>query len=117
MTAAGLLRALTGLLAVCAAACSQPRDPIVVQEGMITIENRSSAEWRDVRITVNDHFFGGVASLPPGGRMNAPLSQFQTGFGQKFDRWRMSVKKIEVTAITPAGAPVRLDWNPVNRSP
>ena len=49
-------------------------------------------------MTVNDHFSGGVDVLQPGGRLNAPLSQFQTGFGQKFDRGRQSVFKVEVTA-------------------
>ena len=100
------------LLIACAAACTQRRDPIIVQEGMITLENQSSKGWRDVRITVNDHFVGGGPSLAAGGRMNAPLSQFVTGFGQRFDRGRMSVRKIEVTATDESGQPVKLDWQP-----
>ena len=94
------------------AGCSPPRDPIIVQEGTITLENQTSSAWRDVRITVNDHFVGGGPSLEAGGRMNAPLSQFVTGFGQRFDRGRMSVKKIEVTATNARGEPVKLDWQP-----
>ena len=57
-------------------------------------------------ITVNDHFRGGVPCSRPGGRLNAPLSQFQTGFGQQFDRGRQSVFKVEVTATDPDGKPV-----------
>ncbi len=111
ITAAG--RAfLVALLIACAAACSPRRDPIVVQEGMITLENQSSKAWRDVRITINDYFVGGGSSLAAGGRMNAPLSQFVTGFGQRFDRGRMSVRKIEVTATDAAGQPVKLEWQP-----
>ena len=105
-------RTLVVALLVCAAACTQRRDPIIVQEGMITLENQSSKAWRDVRITVNDYFVGGGASLAAGGRMNAPLSQFVTGFGQRFDRGRMSVRKIEVTATDESGQPVKLDWQP-----
>ena len=100
--------ALAGL-SVCGA-CDAPRDAIVVDEGMVVIENQTPREWRSVRITVNDHFTGGVASLLPGGRLTAPLSDFQTGFGQKFDRGRQSVFKIEVTATEPDGTPVKLAW-------
>jgi hypothetical protein len=105
-------RTLVVALLVCGAACTNRRDPIIVQEGMITLENQSSKAWRDVRITVNDYFVGGSPTLAAGGRMNAPLSQFVTGFGQRFDRGRMSVRKIEVTATDDTGQPVKLDWKP-----
>ena len=104
------LALLTLLLPLAVGACSVPRESIVVEEGMITVENQTSTEWRNVRVTVNDHFGGGVASLAPGGRLNAPLSQFQTGLGQKFDRGRQSVYKVEVTATEPGGKPVTLKW-------
>jgi hypothetical protein len=103
-----LFLALAGLSA--SAACSAARDPITVEEGVVTVENQTSREWRSVRVTVNDHFSGGVASLLPGGRLTAPLSDFQTGFGQKFDRGRQSVFKVEVTATEPDGTPVKLAW-------
>ena len=98
------------LLTLAAAACSAPRDAIIVDEGMITVENQTRVEWRNVRITVNDHFSGGAAALLPGGRLNAPLSQFQTGLGQKFDRGRQSVYKVDVTATDADGKPVTLKW-------
>jgi hypothetical protein len=92
------------------AACETPRDPIVINEGTLSVENQSRSEWRNVRVVVNDHFFGGAPVLAPGGRLTAPLSQFQTGFGQKFDRGRMSVQKVEVTATDAAGNEVKLEW-------
>lgn len=101
---------LGGLLLVCA--CDAPRDSIVVDEGMVTVENQTETEWRNVKVTVNDHFSGGVAELLPGGRLTAPLSQFQTGLGQKFDRGRQSVFKVEVTATEPDGKPVSVKWHP-----
>jgi hypothetical protein len=91
-------------------ACTIPRDPIIVGEGTVIVENQTSVEWRNVRVTVNDHFSGGVASLLPGGRLNAPLSEFQTGLGQKFDRSRQSVFKVEVSATDASGKPVSLKW-------
>ena len=110
----GLL--LAGFVTVLAtAACEGPRDSIIVDEGMVMVENQTPREWRKVRVTVNDHFSGGVDVLLPGGRLNAPLSQFQTGLGQKFDRGRQSVFKVEVTATEPDGTPVTLKWDPPRR--
>jgi hypothetical protein len=94
-----------------AAACSKPREPLTVEEGEIVLQNLTDVEWRDVRIVVNHHYTGGVARLERGARVNAPLSRFQTAFGQHFDRGRQSVFKIEVTAREePGGKPVTLTW-------
>ena len=100
---------LTGIL-VAAAACSTPRDPIVVDGGNITIENLTQRDWRNVKVTVNYHFSGGTPELKAGGRMMAPAGQFQTAFGQKFDPGRQSVFKVEVTATDTEGKPVSLVW-------
>ena len=102
------------VLLLVSAGCDVPRDPIVVDEGMVTVENLTERNWRNVKVTVNDHFMGGVAELEAGGRLTAPLSQFQTGLGQKFDRGRQSVFKVEVTATEPDGKAVKLEWG---RSP
>jgi hypothetical protein len=98
------------LLALAQEACSLPRDPIVLDAGVVSIENQTSRDWRNVVITVNDHFRGGASSLAAGGRMTAPLGQFQTAFGQKYDRTRQSVFKVELTATDADGKPVKLTW-------
>jgi hypothetical protein len=54
-----------------------------------------------------------VPSLAPGARMNAVLSNMQTSFGQRYDRGRMSVRKIEVTATDADGKPIKLSWSGV----
>ena len=66
---------------------------------MIVVENltRRRVAQRHV-IVVNDHFTGGCRGSKRAARLNAPLSQFQTAFGQQFDRGRQSVFKVEVTA-------------------
>jgi hypothetical protein len=97
-------------LVVLSGACSPPRDPIVIRDGMLVLENQSQREWRDVRVTINDHFTGGVRVLMPGGLMTAPLREFQTGFGRKFDRGTMSVRKVRVSATDSRGEPVALTW-------
>jgi hypothetical protein len=101
---------LAMLLAACFGGCSIPRDPIIVRDGMLTLENQTDREWRNVRVTVNDHYTGGVHSLLPRGMMTAPLGDFQSGFGHRFDRGRMSVYKVRVSATDSAGQPVALAW-------
>ena len=101
---------LIALLTI-ASACSTRRDPIRIEEGSLIVENQTAGEWRTVVITVNDHFRGGAPVLAAGSRLAAPLREFHTAFGQPFDRGRMSVTKVEVTATDAAGQPVMLKWN------
>jgi hypothetical protein len=100
--------ALLALLLAQAACRSRPQ-PITVAENVVVVENRTSRDWRNVVITVNDHFRGGAATLAANGKLSAPLSQFQTGFGQRYDIGRR-VFKVEVTATDSAGNPVRLEY-------
>jgi hypothetical protein len=99
--------ALLPLLLAFAACRSRP--PITIAENVVVVENQTSRDWRNVVITVNDHFRGGAATLAAKGRLSAPLSQFQTGFGQRYDIGRR-VFKVEVTATDSAGDAVRLEY-------
>jgi type IV pilus biogenesis protein CpaD/CtpE len=103
------LAAAVFVAAASAAACRRPSDPIGIENQTITIENRTRQDWRGVTVTVNDHFRGGAPVLAAGSRLTAPLSQFQTGFGQRYDIQRQAVFKIEVTATDSDGAPVKLE--------
>lgn len=103
-------------LGVAAAGCKAPRAPITLQQGTVIVENQTKTDWRNVVVTVNDHFRGGVPALAAGGRLTAPLSDFQTAFGQRYDRSRQSVQKIEVTATDANGKPVALSWGGERRS-
>ena len=105
-----LLRTAIAALLVTSAACTAARDPIVVKDGMLVLENQSAGEWRNVRITINDHFSGGAPLLPAGGLLTAPLRDFQSGFGHRFDRSRMTVFKVRVTATDASGRAVALSW-------
>ena len=98
------------VIAVTSLACTARRDPVVLEEGIVSIENQTDRAWKNVRVVVNDYFGGSSPALAAGGRLDAPLSGMQTGFGQKFDRARISVYKIEVTATDAEGNPVRLVW-------
>jgi hypothetical protein len=93
-----------------ATACSARPDPITVAENAVVVQNTTPRAWNKVMVTVNDHFTGGVALLAAGGRLNAPLSEFHTGFGQRYDPSRQIVYKVEVTATDSKGEPVKLLW-------
>ena len=103
-------RAAVAAFAAAAAGCAEGREPIVIRDGILVVENQTAREWRNVRVTVNDYFTGGVPALLPTGLLTAPLRDFQTGFGQRFDHARTSVYKVEVTATDSAGEPVAIVW-------
>jgi hypothetical protein len=108
----GLASGSVLLVALLSSACSPPPPPIALSEGTVVVQNQTRREWRNVIVTVNDHFRAGAASLAPGGRLLAPRGQFQTAFGQRFDRGRQRVAKIELTATDGDGKPVSLAWRP-----
>jgi hypothetical protein len=91
------------------AACKPRPGPIEVGDNVVSIQNQTSRDWRNVVVTVNDHFRGGAPTLAAGSRMAAPLSQFQTAFGQRYDVSRQMVFRIEVTATDANGEPVKLE--------
>ena len=97
------------------AACKSRPGPITVGDNVVAVQNQTTRDWRNVVVTVNDHFRGGAATLPAGSRMAAPLSQFKTAFGQQYDASRQHVFKIEVTATDANGDPVELKFDPLRR--
>ncbi|HEY0873293.1 MAG TPA: hypothetical protein VGD94_07455 [Vicinamibacterales bacterium] len=100
---------LAFLAVVSVGACSKPEPPISVSEGMVTVVNQTDHDWKEVLITVNDHFRGFVPVLKADGRANAPLSQFNTGYGQYWSA-NMRVRTIDVTAKSADGSDVKLTW-------
>lgn len=102
-------RCVLAAVVLVSGACGSRPEPIEVAENIVTVHNQTSRDWRNVVITVNDHFRGGAPALAAHGRINAPLSQFRTGFGQRYDLGR-HVFKVEVTATDSSGQPVRLEY-------
>jgi hypothetical protein len=105
------LRAVAALfLLALTASCSKPEDPIQVDTTAITILNQTSSDWKGVLIVVNDHYRGAAPVLKSEGRINAPIGQFETGFGQ---RWPPGTRitKVVVTAKSAAGEDVKLEWD------
>lgn len=99
------------------AACRTERpDPIAIKGAVLTVENQTEVEWRNVEIWVNDHYRVTKPRMPPGERFSVPLTAFVEGFGRRFDPRRQAVRGIEVTAeahdpaSSAGGWPIRLVW-------
>ncbi len=100
-----------------AAGCRQELPPIRVQGAWLVVENQTRQPWRDVTVTVNAYYRGTSRSLSPGGRLEAPLANFETGLGQRFNTAREHVSRVEVRATDAAGRPVALDWDEKTDNP
>lgn len=105
MRPAALLLALVSTLR-----CSQvPPEPMQIDRGMLTVDNRTAHEWQKVEIWVNQYFRATAPALAAGGRLQVPLNAFVSGYAQRFDTKRLAVRDVRVTATQPDGTPVRLD--------
>jgi hypothetical protein len=97
------------LLSLTAARCSAPPpEPLQLDRNKLTVLNTSKDEWRNVEIWLNRYFQARVPSIPAGGRLDAPLDRFMSGYGQPFDYRRIQVTELTLTAKRPDGTPVEL---------
>jgi hypothetical protein len=101
-----LLLVMAGTLS----ACSRGDPPIRVTRDALIVENQTREEWRDITVTVNGYYRGTSKTLAPGGRLDANLGNFVTGLGQRFDKNRERVTRVEVRATEASGRSVTLDW-------
>ena len=85
-----------------------PEEPLKLEGNMITVSNVSHDEWTNVEIWLNQQFRMITPSIPPGGRFQATLDTFVTGFGHRFNFKRMQVKDVRLKAKLPDGKPMEL---------
>ena len=100
-----LARALACGLLVASIACSSgpPPEPIQLDRGMLTIDNRTDQAWSNVEIWINEYFRITTSSIPAGGRFQAPLSTAVSGVGQRFEFNHMQLKDVRLDAKLPRG--------------
>jgi hypothetical protein len=91
------------------AGCSRTAaDPIQLERNLVTVDNRSATNWNNVEIWVNTYYRVTTASIPAGGRFQAPLDAFVAGFGQRFDFRKMQIVDVRLAAKLPDGKPLEL---------
>ena len=109
MSRALLVLTAAAAVAACSLGCYKaPEQPLKLEGNLITVSNVSAAEWTHVEIWLNQNFRMITPSIPPGGRFQATLDTFVTGFGQRFNFNRMQVKEVRLMAKLPDGKPVDL---------
>lgn len=92
-----------------AGGCSRPAvEPLRLDGNILTVDNRSSEEWKNVEIWLNMYYRLTIDSIPPEGHVQAPLDNFVAGFGQRFQFRRMQVKDLRLTAKLPDGRPIEI---------
>jgi hypothetical protein len=97
------------LVAMAAAACrSVPQEPLQLDGNMLTVDNRTPREWKNVEVWLNTYYRVTTASIPPNTRFQTPLDNFVAGFGQRFQFRRMQVRDLRLTATLPDGKPLEL---------
>ena len=84
---------------------------IYLRGAWVVVENQTKMEWTDVKVTVNAYYRGAAPRVAAGGRLEAPLSGFITGLGQRFNPARERVWSVEVRATAAGGQPIAIDWN------
>jgi hypothetical protein len=97
--------ALGPVMAGCSKAAA---DPIQLERNLVTVDNRSATNWNNVEIWVNTYYRVTTASIPAGGRFQAPLDAFVAGFGQRFDFRKMQIVDVRLAAKLPDGKPLEL---------
>ena len=101
---------LVTLLAL-AAGCRTEFPPSRQRGAWLVVENQTPGEWTNVTVTLNAYYRGASPKLAAGGRLDAPLANFVTGLGQRFNAAREHISRVEVRATDAAGKPVTLDWD------
>ena len=109
MRARPVIHGLAVVALLFAAACTKlPIEPLKLEGNLLTVDNRSSSDWTNVEIWLNTHYRITTASIPAGGRLQAPLDVFVAGFGQRVDFKRAQIRDLRLTATLPDGQPLEL---------
>ena len=102
------IRVLACVVALASGCTKIPPDPLTLQGNLLTIDNRTKQEWSNVEVWLNWHYRITAKSIPPGGRLQAPLDMFVAGLGQRFDFRRTQIRDLRLTAKLPDGQPFEL---------
>jgi len=85
-----------------------PIEPLKLDGGMLTVDNRSDSDWTSVEIWLNRNHSVRVASIPAGARQQVPLDAFVAGFGQRFNYKRTQITDLRLKAKLPDGTPLEI---------
>src|SRR5438067_8563010 len=91
------------------AACYKaPPEALQLEGNLLRVSNDTRTEWTHVEIWINQNYRMVTPSIPPGGRFQATLDTFVTGFGRRFDMRRQQITDVKLVAKLPDGKPLEL---------
>jgi hypothetical protein len=95
---------------VAAPACREkpPIEPLQLDGNLLTINNRSASDWKDVEIKLNLNHTVRVPLIAAGARQQVPLDAFVAGFGQRFNYKRTQITDLRLNAKQPDGTRVEV---------
>jgi len=101
-----------GVLAIglfaCAACREAPKDPITLDGNFVTVDNRTSQDWRGVEVWLNHYYRATTPSIPAGSRFQSPVSVFVDSYARRFDFKKMQIRDVRLTATLPDGKPIEI---------
>ena len=100
-----------GAAAMCActiAGHDTPKEPITLESDFVTVDNRTSQEWRNVEVWVNHYYRTTAASIPAGSRLRTPMSRFIDSYSRPFDFRKAQIRDVRLTATLPDGKPMEI---------
>jgi hypothetical protein len=96
-------------LVLVAGACAKPEvDPLQLDSTQVTVDNRSDSDWTNVEIWINRQFRATAPKITKGQRFHAPLRNFVTAYGQKFDFSRVQIHDVRLNAKRADGMPFEI---------
>jgi hypothetical protein len=84
-----------------------PIDPLRLNGGRLTVNNRTADVWNDVEIKINRQYRVVVPQILPGQRFDAPVEAFLDVYGNHFRYARQQIKDVHLTG-TANGKPLEL---------
>lgn len=104
----GALAAVVAIVAIAVSCRQAPNEPLKLERNIITVDNRSTQDWKRVEIWINTYYRVTTPTVPAGSRFQAPLDTFVAGFGQRFDFRRAQIRDVRLTATLADGTPLEL---------
>ncbi|HEY7290717.1 MAG TPA: hypothetical protein VH583_12850 [Vicinamibacterales bacterium] len=83
-------------------------EPLKLDRNVLTVDNRSDQEWRNVEIWLNTYYRVTASSIPAKSRFQTPLDNFVAGFGQRFSFRGAQIKDLRLTATLPDGTTMEI---------
>ena len=100
-------------LAAATSACDERQlgDPMQLDAGILTVDNRTEHDWVDVKLLLNQYYHAQTDVIRAKSRFTAPLRQFVSGWGLNFPYGNQQIWEIKLTAKQKDGTPVELMFN------